>query len=198
MSVLQKGNVSWRYPMDKIYPPWTVTFYCDSNHLLRNTFLQWQERIFDTTQKTHTPAANWKSNQLWVGQISSDTDCPITSCVFRGAWPSVVSAIRLDQAEAGISTFEVTFSYDYYEYAHVDSNDALQAMKSKLEASRGNASNGTGSIRDPKGFVKGLVKDEVNFLKNRVQSAKCELDKLKSAPASSGLLPDISLPSFGL
>lgn len=186
-ALLQKGNIAYRYPMDKIFSPWTVTFLCDSNHLLRNTFLQWQERIFDTKHKTHQVPSRYLCNQLWVGQLSPNSNCPLISCVFRGAWPSGVGAVKLEQADAGISTFDVTFSYNYYEYAHVDGDDALQAMEKRLASVGGNKSTKGGV----KGFAKKLLTSELDFIKSRVGAAKCKLQKLKTAPASSGLLPDI-------
>ncbi len=95
------------------FDDWTVTFYCDEYQKLRHTFLAWQSVIYDPVRQIPFTAGSYKRSDIKVYQLSKDGNV-VTGYNFFGMYPKRVGEIQLDQGSKEISTFSVTFAYDYF------------------------------------------------------------------------------------
>jgi len=107
------------------FDDWTVTFICDEYQKLRHNFLAWQSLIYDPIRQIPFTAGSYKKSGVKVFQLSKDGDV-VSGYEFFGLYPSRVGEVNLDQSSREISTFSVTFSYDYYIInTNVGDNDTL-------------------------------------------------------------------------
>ena len=105
-----------QYPGDRSDPAdWTVTFYNDTDFMIRNAMERWQNGINDYAENTGVISPADYQTDLTVEQLDRD-DTVLKSYIFRSAYPLTVAAIELSNAEATeIETFEVTWRYQHFE-----------------------------------------------------------------------------------
>ena len=95
--------------------PWTVTFFNDTDFMIRNAMERWHNGINNFADNTGvTNAADYQTD-LFVEQLDRD-DTVLKTYIFRSAYPLTIGDIALSSAEAGeIETFEVSWRYQHYE-----------------------------------------------------------------------------------
>ena len=98
---------------------WTVTFYNDTDFMIRNAMERWHNGINDFANNTGTSNPADYQTDLFVEQLDRD-DTILKSYTFRNAFPLTIGTIDLSSAEAGeIETFEVTWRYQHYEPSNI-------------------------------------------------------------------------------
>ena len=104
------------YPGDRADPAdWTVSFYNDTDFMIRNAMERWQNGINDFANNTGVIAPADFQTDLQIEQLDRD-DTVLKSYIFRNAYPLTVAAIELTNDEAtAIETFEVTWRYQHFE-----------------------------------------------------------------------------------
>ena len=95
--------------------PWTVTFYNDTDFMVRNAMERWHNGINDFANNTGVVNSADFQTDLFVEQLDRD-ETILKTYIFRSAFPLTIAAIELSTAEATeIETFEVTWRYQHYE-----------------------------------------------------------------------------------
>ena len=102
--------------------PWSVTFYNDTDFMIRNAMERWQNGINDyrenTSDQTALTPAGYQTD-LFVEQLDRD-DTILKSYIFKNAFPLTVAQIAISSAEAGeLETFEVTWRYQHFEPSNI-------------------------------------------------------------------------------
>ena len=102
--------------------PWSVTFYNDTDFMIRNAIERWQNGINDyrenTSDQTALTPAGYQTD-LFVEQLDRD-DTILKSYIFKNAFPLTVAQIDLSSGEAGeLETFEVTWRYQHFEPSNI-------------------------------------------------------------------------------
>ena len=94
---------------------WTVTFYNDTDFMIRNAMERWHNGINNFRENTGTSIpANYQTD-LFVEQLDRD-DTILKTYIFKNSFPLTIGTVDLSSAEAGeIETFEVTWRYQHYE-----------------------------------------------------------------------------------
>ena len=100
---------------NRTFEPWTVTIINDTDFTIRDSFERWMNGINAHSANTGlTNPVDYQSDLL-VDQLDRD-ESVIKRYTFRGAFPTVVGPITLDYDQRDqIETFDVTFSYQYWE-----------------------------------------------------------------------------------
>ena len=99
---------------------WTVTFYNDTDFMIRNAMELWQNGINDYANNTGLINPSDYQSDLTVEQLDRD-DTVLKSYIFRNAYPLTVGEIALQNTEATeIETFEVTWRYQHFEASSVN------------------------------------------------------------------------------
>ena len=94
---------------------WTVTFYNDTDVMIRNAMEKWHIGINDFANNTGVTTPADYQTDLFVEQLDRD-DVVLKTYIFRNAFPLTIGTIDLSSAEAGeIETFEVTWRYQHFE-----------------------------------------------------------------------------------
>ena len=95
--------------------PWTVTFYNDTDFMVRNAMERWHNGINDFANNTGVVNSADFQTDLFVEQLDRD-ETILKTYIFRSAFPLTVGQIELSTAEATeIETFEVTWRYQHFE-----------------------------------------------------------------------------------
>ena len=95
--------------------PWTVTFYNDTDFMVRNAMERWHNGINDFANNTGVVNSADFQTDLFVEQLDRD-ETILKTYIFRSAFPLTVGTIELSTAEATeIETFEVTWRYQHFE-----------------------------------------------------------------------------------
>ena len=104
------------YPGDRPDPgDWTVTFYNDTDFMIRNAFENWSNGINDFANNTGVVNPADFQTDLQVEQLDRD-DTILKTYIFRSAYPTTIAAIDLTTDEAtAIEDFEVTWRYQHFE-----------------------------------------------------------------------------------
>ena len=98
---------------------WSVTFYNDTDFMIRNAMERWQNGINDYAENTGVTSPADYQTDLFVEQLDRD-DTVLKSYIFRNSYPLTVAQIDLSSAEAGeLETFEVTWRYQHYEPSNI-------------------------------------------------------------------------------
>ena len=99
--------------------PWTVTFFNDTDFMVRTAMERWHNGINNFADNTGvTNAADYQTD-LFVEQLDRD-DTILKTYIFRNAFPLTIAAIDLTNEETTtIETFEVTWRYQHYEPSSV-------------------------------------------------------------------------------
>ena len=100
---------------DRTFEDWTVSIINDTDFTIRDSFERWMNGINAHSANTGlTNPVDYQSDLL-VDQLDRD-ESVIKRYTFRGAFPTVVGPITLDYDQRDqIETFDVTFSYQYWE-----------------------------------------------------------------------------------
>ena len=94
---------------------WTVTFYNDTDFMIRNAMEIWHNGINDFANNTGVTTPADYQTDLFVEQLDRD-DTILKTYIFRNAFPLTIGTIDLSSAEAGeLETFEVTWRYQHFE-----------------------------------------------------------------------------------
>ena len=95
--------------------PWTVTFFNDTDFMVRTAMERWHNGINNFADNTGvTNAADYQTD-LFVEQLDRD-DTILKTYIFRSAFPISVGQIDLTNEETTtIETFEVQWSYQHFE-----------------------------------------------------------------------------------
>ena len=94
---------------------WTVTFYNDTDFMIRNAMERWHNGINDFANNTGVTTPADYQTDLFVEQLDRD-DTVLKTYIFRNSFPLTIGTIDLSSAEAGeIETFEVTWRYQHFE-----------------------------------------------------------------------------------
>ena len=95
--------------------PWSVTFYNDTDFMVRNAMERWHNGINDFANNTGVVNSADFQTDLFVEQLDRD-ETILKTYIFRSAFPLTVGQIELSTAEATeIETFEVTWRYQHFE-----------------------------------------------------------------------------------
>ena len=99
--------------------PWTVTFFNDTDFMIRNAMERWHNGINNFADNTGvTNAADYQTD-LFVEQLDRD-DTVLKTYIFRSAFPVSVGQIDLTNEETTtIETFEVQWRYQHFEPSSV-------------------------------------------------------------------------------
>ena len=99
--------------------PWTVTFFNDTDFMIRTAMERWHNGINNFADNTGvTNAADYQTD-LFVEQLDRD-DTILKTYVFRSAFPISVGQIDLTNEETTtIETFEVQWRYQHFEPSSV-------------------------------------------------------------------------------
>ena len=98
---------------------WTVTFYNDTDFMVRTAMERWHNGINNFADNTGvTNAADYQTD-LFVEQLDRD-DTILKTYIFRSAFPVSVGQIDLTNEETTtIETFEVQWRYQHFEPSSV-------------------------------------------------------------------------------
>ena len=100
--------------------PWTVTFFNDTDFMVRTAMERWHNGINNFADNTGvTNAADYQTD-LFVEQLDRD-ETVLKSYIFKSAYPLTVAPIELSSATAGeLETFDVTWRYQHFEASGVN------------------------------------------------------------------------------
>jgi len=109
---------------DRTFEPWTITIQNDTNHSLRQAFLQWMDAIqmyeenatrirYGVAASTSTDYLNYMAN-LRVTQLDRRGNAIVSYKMYE-CWPSNVAAIDLDYgSNDAIEEFTVEWQVQYW------------------------------------------------------------------------------------
>ena len=104
---------------------WTVTFYNDTDFMIRNAMERWHNGINNFRENTGTSIpANYQTD-LFVEQLDRD-DTILKTYIFKNSFPLTIGTVDLSSAEAGeIETFEVTWRYQHFEPSNIGLGNSI-------------------------------------------------------------------------
>jgi hypothetical protein len=110
-----------QYPGDRADPAdWTVTFYNDTDFMIRNAMERWQNGINDFANNTGVIAPADFQTDLQVEQLDRD-DTILKTYILRNCFPTSIAEIALDMSSTdAIETFGVTWKYSHLEASGVN------------------------------------------------------------------------------
>jgi hypothetical protein len=121
---IEEMTLNWKGFKHKIggtavYDDWTISFNTDKAYEVRKDFERWSDLIVKIGENYKTedtkygePSDYLKDQTLYTLDNKGDISSTVK---LIGAWPKVVGEIALDHQTIEVSSFEVTFSYQYYE-----------------------------------------------------------------------------------
>ena len=109
------------YPGDRPDPgDWTVTFYNDTDFMIRNAMERWQNGINDFADNTGVIAPADFQTDLQIEQLDRD-DTILKTYILRNCFPTNIAEITLDMSSTdAIETFGVTWKYTHLEASGVN------------------------------------------------------------------------------
>jgi len=110
-----------QYPGDRADPAdWTVTFYNDTDFMIRNAMERWQNGINDFANNTGVISPSDFQTDLQVEQLDRD-DTILKTYILRNCFPVSIDAIDLsNDAVDAIETFAVNWKYTHLEASGVN------------------------------------------------------------------------------
>ena len=110
-----------QYPGDRSDPAdWTVTFYNDTDFMIRNAMERWQNGINDFADNTGVIAPADFQTDLQIEQLDRD-DTILKTYILRNCFPTNIAEITLDMSSTdAIETFGVTWKYTHLEASGVN------------------------------------------------------------------------------
>ena len=106
-----QGN-EYKFATVNTFDTFEITFKADVVHELRTNFLTWMKQIHDPVSNIHGNPADY-FGQVDMTQLNS-SGVGIMDYSLINAFPSAVGEISLDYGTREISTFTVTFTYQYH------------------------------------------------------------------------------------
>lgn len=94
------------------FAEFTLTFKADVGQDLRTSFLQWMQQVHDPVSNVHGIPSDYFGTVM-LTQINTQGEA-VMSYNLVNAWPSGVGEVSLDYGNKEISTFDVTFTYQYH------------------------------------------------------------------------------------
>jgi len=94
------------------FSDFTISFKSDVDQQLRSKFLEWMKKIHDPASNVHGKPDEY-FGQVDLTQIDVNGK-QVMSYSLMKAWPSGVGEVTLDYSSKEISTFDVTFAYQYH------------------------------------------------------------------------------------
>ena len=94
------------------FSEFSITFKSDTENKLRTAFLEWAKLIHDPVTNIHGKPQDY-FGQVDLTQLDVEGK-PVMSYSLINAWPSGVAEMTLDYSSKEISTFDVTFTYQYH------------------------------------------------------------------------------------
>ena len=106
-----QGN-KYKTAGNPVYSDFTITFNSDSDNLLRKKFIDWNLKIHDSDKNTHGSPIDYFSD-ITLKQLNGKGEPTVTYNLI-GSWPKTIGEVSLDYSTKEISSFDVTFSYQYH------------------------------------------------------------------------------------
>lgn len=94
------------------FADFSITFKSDTAQELRTSFLTWMKKVHDPVSNVHGKPDGY-FGQVDLTQIDTEGK-KVMSYSLINAWPSGVGEITLGYESKEISTFDVTFAYQYH------------------------------------------------------------------------------------
>lgn len=99
---------------ERVFQPWTVSVYNDTDFLIRNVMEAWSNGIVNLTSTNGILRSADYQVDLSVNQLDRNDNVIKTYRLFD-AWPQEIGPIQLDfESNNQVEVFEVTFMYNYY------------------------------------------------------------------------------------
>lgn len=99
-------------PYEKLYEPVSLTFYVDSDMIVKYLFDKWINLIQDTISKVHTyPKEYTKDIRIFTYDVENNIKY---TCTLHDCYPKAVSPIQLDYNAKDAMRLGVQFSYKYF------------------------------------------------------------------------------------
>lgn len=119
--VIGESTINWQGNVYRIantheYSDHTITFRSDENNELRAEFLKWMKKIHDPTTNIHgSPSEQGDGyfGTVTLDQLDNEGNQTITYQLIA-AFPSNVGEVSLDYGNKDVTTFQVTFKYQYH------------------------------------------------------------------------------------
>lgn len=114
---LDRAETNWQGQTYKIatthtFEDFTISFKSDTAQALRSRFVEWMKLIHDPVSNAHG-LPNEYFGRVDLSQLNGAGE-PIMSYSLINCWPATIGEISLDYSSKEISTFDVTFAYQYY------------------------------------------------------------------------------------
>lgn len=95
---------------------WTVTFYNDENHTIREAILTWMNEIDDFVDNKHALEPTNYMATATVSQLAEGGDKTTISWELLNLYPTDVSEVALaDETADTITEFTVTFTFSHHD-----------------------------------------------------------------------------------
>ncbi|WNL63143.1 tail tube protein [Citrobacter phage Ci1] len=99
---------------DRTFEDWTITVYNDTDHDVRQQFLDWQNTVHALDRQIYGDNPDVYKKEAQVSQLNRQGEKTATHTIY-GAWPTNVGEIALDwDTNNEVETFEVTLSVDWW------------------------------------------------------------------------------------
>lgn len=122
-----QGN-TYKLGGTQTFEDFTITFKSDPEQSLRRAFLQWMTEIHNPVNNVHGvpgPVGEGYFGTVMVSQLGGDGN-PIMNYQLINAWPASVTEVSLDYGTKEVSTFDVSFKYQYHLVDEVGGNSQAQ------------------------------------------------------------------------
>lgn len=111
MNTAWQGN-QYNFGGVNTFTAYTLTFKSDINQGLRNEFLRWMQKIHDPVSNIHGYPGDYFGT-VQITQLNTKGE-GIMSYELVNAFPTDISEIGLDYSSKEVSTFTVSFTYQYH------------------------------------------------------------------------------------
>lgn len=100
-------------PYDRNFGSSTMTFYMDQKFVGREFFERWVESIQNSKTRTIGWYDDFISREIHVKVLDMKDQLKMTMTL-HDAHPKMIGPLQLDNSDAGVMTFDITFDYHYY------------------------------------------------------------------------------------
>ena len=97
-----------------VFPDWTLTIINDEDFAIRNDLEKWMNLINGHVDNQQPTGLRDYKTDGYIDQLSKDGSV-LRRYIFKGIFPTDLSAIALDWSTDEIQSFDVTFSIDWWE-----------------------------------------------------------------------------------
>lgn len=157
---------STEMPYGVSFPDVTMTFYLDSDFIVKSFFDKWV--MSSVVDRGNTYEVEYWSNfvsDISICQIDAETN-DIYTVVLKNAWPKAVSGIQVSADSSGLSSLQVSFTYEKWIVTKESESDFLRKVGTLSQYSKGIA----GMFES----FKGLLSTPMKF----VSEAKSTISKI--------------------